>query len=85
MVDQTDNVKKFLEHNKTEPVTVGEVRSAQRGARYWISDTKYEFTLEEVRSMGMPKWPWDFPEYQNTREQGEFGEGCTIRRAPEHG
>lgn len=85
-MEQTDNVKEFVALNSQRPVTAGQVNNPRKGGgTYWISDIRFDFTLAELRSMPMPKWPWDFPDYQNTREQGEFGEGCTIRRAPEHG
>lgn len=77
--------KKFMAMNRTSPVVAGEALPQGGGIYTLANGVVSKFNLEEVRSMPMPKWPWDFPEYENAREQGEFGEGATVRRAPEHG
>lgn len=80
-----DHVRKFIAINARCPVSEGQAIPTG-GAIYTLANgTMFKFTLAELRSMPAPKWPWDFPGYENAREQGEFRDGATVRRAPEHG
>lgn len=83
-MSQTDNVKRFVELNKTSPVLSGSADRGGGGSYRLASGYWFSFTLDEARSMPMPKWPWDFPDYVNTREDGEFGDGATVLRDPDY-
>jgi hypothetical protein len=56
---QTANVQTFLEWNQQHPVISGQAFPGG-GAKYVTKDgMSFRFTLEECRSMDMPKWDFE--------------------------
>lgn len=70
---RTINVVHFMEENATCAVVAGEA-FPKGGGRYKLAnELHFNFTLEEMRSMPMPKWPWDFPGYKESDTQDPEG------------
>lgn len=56
MSEQTENVRRFIKENLISPVISG-AAFEQGGGQYKLANGKcFRFTLEEVRSMGAPRW-----------------------------
>jgi len=62
-IQPTKKAARFMAANKEIPVVSG-AGMPGGGGTYTLKDGRsFRLSLEDMRSMPMPKWPWDFEGY----------------------